>query len=416
MSMAMSVTSRCSRIGADALRLAADPIGTYRAGSLLLRGCPSLAAWIAGWVSAEFPLHVVTGHALSAVGAPQIERIASGLAAQQADKVLGNALRETFGDEFAAMVRHPITTDTAWRPRSASLLHATRHRRRYAAQTLDIAYGPGGRYNLLDIWRHPDLPAGHRSPVLVQVPGGAWSVNDKRGQAYPLMSRMVELGWTCVSINYSRSPRNAWPAHIVDVKRAIAWVRDNIAEYGGDPGFIAMTGGSAGAHLSSLAALTANDPKLQPGFEDADTTVQAVVPYYGVYDLTNVEHMHQMMQPFLEQFVMRAKLVDDPGLFESASPIFHVHRDAPPFFVLHGKNDMVVPRSQPAAFCAALRGAGAKTVSYAELPNAHHAFDVFATVRSQLVAEAVAGFLGIVYGRHDRSGAGALGVRATPAS
>jgi acetyl esterase/lipase len=181
---------------------------------------------------------------------------------------------------------------------------------------LDIAYGPGGRYNLLDIWRHPDLPAGHRSPVLVQVPGGAWSVNDKRGQAYPLMSRMVELGWTCVSINYSRSPRNAWPAHIVDVKRAIAWVRDNIAEYGGDPGFIAMTGGSAGAHLSSLAALTANDPKLQPGFEDADTTVQAVVPYYGVYDLTNVEHMHQMMQPFLEQFVMRAKLVDDPGLFE----------------------------------------------------------------------------------------------------
>ncbi len=77
----------------------------------------------------------------------------------------------------------------------------------------------------------------------------SWSINDKRGQAYPLMTRMVELGWICVSINYSRSPRNAWPSHIVDVKRAIAWVRENIAEFGGDPDFIAVTGGSAGAHL-----------------------------------------------------------------------------------------------------------------------------------------------------------------------
>ena len=58
--------------------------------------------------------------------------------------------------------------------------------------------------------------------MLIQVPGGGWSVNDKRGQGYPLMSRMVELGWICVSINYSRSPRNAWPAHIIDVKRGHA--------------------------------------------------------------------------------------------------------------------------------------------------------------------------------------------------
>ena len=97
--------------------------------------------------------------------------------------------------------------------------------------------------------------------MLIQIPGGGWSLNDKRGQAYPLMTRMVELGWICVSINYSRSPRNAWPAHIVDVKRAIAWVRANIADFGGDPEFIAVTGGSAGGHLSSLAALT---PEIAP--------------------------------------------------------------------------------------------------------------------------------------------------------
>jgi acetyl esterase/lipase len=283
------------------------------------------------------------------------------------------------------------------------VLHAAGHRRRYAAKTSDIAYGPGGRDNKLDIWRHPAVKPGDRAPVLVQIPGGAWTVNGKRGQAYPLMGRMSELGWICVSIDYSKSPGKAWPTHIIDVKRALAWVRDNIAEYGGDPDFIAVTGGSAGGHLASLAALTANDERLQPGFEDADTTVQAAAPYYGVYDLTDVEKMHEMMLPFLELFVMKARYADQPALFELASPISHVHRDAPPFFVLHGENDSVIPSVQAQAFYGALREAGAPIVCYAELPNAHHAFDMVATVRSRLAADAVADFFGVVYGRYLRS-------------
>ncbi len=75
----------------------------------------------------------------------------------------------------------------------------------------------------------------------------------------------------------------------------------NIGDYGGDPDFIALTGGSAGGHLCALTALTANQPVLQPGFESADTEVQAAVPYYGVYDLTRVDNMHTMMLPFLER-------------------------------------------------------------------------------------------------------------------
>jgi acetyl esterase/lipase len=252
--------------------------------------------------------------------------------------------------------------------------------------------------------------------VLVQVPGGAWAVNGKRGQAYTLMSRMVELGWICVSINYSKSPRCAFPAHIIDVKRAIAWVRENIADYGGDPNFIAITGGSAGAHLASLAALTPNDPAFQPGFEDADTSIQAVVPYYGVYDFTDAENMHELMLPFLEQFVMRARYADDPERFRAASPISYTHNEAPPFFVLHGEKDELVPCGQARAFCAALRAAGAPTVAYAELANAHHAFDITPTVRSRLAANVVADFLGVVYGRHASSPSGSLPLSATSAS
>jgi acetyl esterase/lipase len=227
---------------------------------------------------------------------------------------------------------------------------------------------------------------------------------------------MAELGWVCVSIDYSKSPRKSWPAHIIDVKRALAWVRENIADYGGDPDYIAVTGGSAGGHLASLVALTANDPRLQPGFEDVDTTVQAAAPFYGVYDLTDAEKMHEMMMPFLELFVMKERYADKPELFELASPISHVHRDAPPFFVLHGESDSVIPTVQARAFCGALREAGAHTVSYAELPNAHHAFDLFATVRSRLTGDAVADFLGVVYGQHLRSRSRAARRHASPAS
>ena len=379
MTVAIDVRARYSHARAEVLRqglqLAAAPIGAYRTGALLLRGSPWVVRFLAEWLSAEFPPHVVTGHALSGVTPLSVGRVATSWAAHAQADILTAALEESFGPQYREEARHPIS-DLAVCGRRGGLLQATGHRRRYAAKTSDIAYGPDRRSNLLDIWRHPDIKAGEPGAGASANPRWRWTVNGKRPQAYPLMGRMVELGWICVSIDYSKSPGKAWPAHIIDVKRALAWVRDNIAEYGGDPDFIAVTGGSAGGHLASLAALTANDPQLQPGFEDADTTVQAAAPSFGVYDLTDLEKMHEMMLPFVEHFVMQARYADQPALFESASPISRVHRAAPPFFVLHGENDSLIPSVQAQAFCAALRDSGAPTVCYAELPNAHHAFDL----------------------------------------
>jgi acetyl esterase/lipase len=395
--------------------MASDAQGTYRASALLLRGSPSALGWFAGWLSTEFPPHVVTGHALSRVSRPSIGEVGKTWAAQRADEALTAALVESFGPDFGDQVYHPTSEESECAPRGG-WLHRPGPHRRYAAQTSDISYGPGGRDNLLDIWRRHDMAPGRRAPVLIQVPGGAWAVNGKRGQAYTLMSRMVELGWICVSIDYSKSPRSTFPAHLIDVKRAIAWVRENIADYGGDPDFIAITGGSAGGHLASLAALTPNDPTFQPGFEDADTTVQAAVPYYGVYDFTNAEVMHELMLPFLEHFVMRARYAEKPERFQAASPISYVHKQAPPFFVLHGEKDELVPCSQARTFCAAMRDAGAATVAYAELANAHHAFDILSTVRSRLAANAVADFLGIAYGQRESALIDSWPLSATPAS
>jgi acetyl esterase/lipase len=367
----------------------------YRTGVRVLRGSPMLAAMAAGWLASEYPPRVVTARALSSLKDERVDRFARALAAQGADSVLDRALRDTFGDDYAESVHHPIEPADVRLGRR----HPAPRRRRYAASISDIPYGPGGPAHLLDIWR-PESCLPSRLPVLLQIPGGAWTMNDKRGQAYAQMARMVDLGWICVAINYRRSPRHSWPAHILDVKRALAWVRHNIIDYGGDPDFIALTGGSAGGHLCALAALTANEPMLQPGFESADTTVQAAVPYYGVYDLTTVDNMHEMMLPFLERVVFKSRFTDDPARFESASPICNVKSSAPPFFVLHGDRDPIVPSTQARAFCTAMRDAGVETVCHAELPNAAHAFDTATSLRSQVVADAVADFLGIAYGRY----------------
>lgn len=362
----------------------------------VLGAAQAVADMAGGWLLAEMPPHVLGAQAVSRMSVGPVHAVAHSIAAQGADIVLRQALSRGLGAGYAGRVVYPRTP--AHRDRPAGQVTVARHRRRYTDQTADLSYGEPGPAHLLDIWRRRDLKPGARAPVLIHVPGGAWSLNNKRGQGYSLMAAMSERGWICVSVNYRRSPRHAWPAHIVDVKRAIAWVRANIAGYGGDPEFIAVTGGSAGGHLCALAALTPCDAALQPGFEDADTTVHAAAPFYGVFDLTDSRHMHPKMMGFLEHKVMQKPLAPHRIVYERASPVHRVGAAAPPFFILHGEKDTVVPAGQSRMFHAALREAGARTVLHAELPNAHHGFDLVAGVRSHLVAQAVATFFGVVYG------------------
>jgi len=259
----------------------------------------------------------------------------------------------------------------------------------------DIVYdAEHGKRGLLDVYRPRD--GVEKAPVLLQVHGGGWTVGDKEHQGIPLMLHMAARGWVCVAINYRLSPRDAFPAHLVDVKRAIAWVREHGASYGADPSFLALTGGSAGGHLAALAALTPNDPEYQPGFEHVDTTVQAAAPHYGVYDFAGVigtKRSEQMRDLFLGPRVLfkdpRAELAE----FEKASPLTRVNADAPPFLVIHGSTDSLVEVAQARAFVEALRGVSRQPVAYAELPGTQHAFDVFPSIRSAHVVRGVDRFL-----------------------
>ncbi|HUJ65276.1 MAG TPA: alpha/beta hydrolase, partial [Acidimicrobiales bacterium] len=236
------------------------------------------------------------------------------------------------------------------------------------------------------------------APVLIQIHGGGWTIGDTRHQAYPLVNRLTSAGWVCVPITYRLSPRATFPDHIVDVKRAIAWVKEHIAEYGGDPDFVVLTGGSAGGHLCALAALSPNDPGFQPGFEQADTSVRAAVPLYGIYDMRDWDGRGGPAYTlrWLEKSVFKASPASDPELWRRASPIAWVGPDAPPMMLVHGTNDSLVPVDGARRMAEALRRSSNQPVVYAELPFAQHAFEVYASVRARYTVRAVERFLAYV--------------------
>jgi acetyl esterase/lipase len=237
------------------------------------------------------------------------------------------------------------------------------------------------------------------APVLLQIHGGAWIVGDKRQQARPLMHHLAENGWVCVAPNYRRSPSATFPEHLVDVKLALRWVRAHVSDFGGDPGFVVITGGSAGGHLAALAAFTANEPEFQPGFEDVDTSVAACVVFYGAFDLMGRYGGRGAdgMGGLIERVVLKRRLADDPGAFSRASPLDQVRADAPPFMVVHGTDDSLVPIDEARAFAARLRAVSSSPTVYVELPHAQHAFEVFDTARSDIVVRGVHRFLATAY-------------------
>jgi acetyl esterase/lipase len=157
---------------------------------------------------------------------------------------------------------------------------------------------------------------------------------------------------------------------------------------------VCLTGGSAGGHLSALAALTPGDPAFQPGFEGADTSVRACVPFYGIYDFTNRSGLGRRdLRALLGRFVFKKTFEAAPELFDRASPMSRVSADAPPFLVIHGTHDTLAPVAEARHFVELLRKASRAVVAYAELPGAQHAFELFASARSGHVVRGVARFL-----------------------
>jgi acetyl esterase/lipase len=242
------------------------------------------------------------------------------------------------------------------------------------------------------------------SPVLLQIHGGAWTekMGSKNEQAIPLMSHMALRGWICVTIDYRLSPGATFPEHIIDCKEGLAWVKAHISDYGGNPQFIVLTGGSAGGHLCSLLALTPNDPAFQPGFEQVDTSVQGAVPFYGVYDLTDEYQLqkHPGQRKLFENSILKLSFAGNLEQYQAVSPLFRIHDKAPPFLIIHGDKDSLVPVEEARMFASKLREVSKQPAAYAEIRDAQHAFDMFPSLRSELVKQGVERFLAYLYSQY----------------
>jgi acetyl esterase/lipase len=382
----------------------------------------ALGSFFAGWLTAELALHHVVWQALLTAGLVWAGALASwpgvvGLAlcviscawlamgwsrAQRSGHHIDAALDQALGDDDEELIA-PLTDDgaPAWRQLLAPIpvTHPSVERVR------DIVYFEEGRLRLrLDVHRRRDADHGPqvRRPALIFVHGGGWIIGSKDQQGLPILQHLAARGWVCFSINYRLSPRATYPDHVVDVKRAIAWVRTHAAEYGVDADFILVSGNSAGAHLAALAALSAHRADLQPGFVDADTSVAGCISFYGVYDFTDRHgHWpHQGLRDIVERYVIKARFTDARERFADASPISFIDAKAPPFLIIHGDRDTVVPVAEGRTFFAELSAVSAAPCAYLEIAGAQHAFEIFPSPRTLHVLRGVERFARHLYRQH----------------
>lgn len=267
-------------------------------------------------------------------------------------------------------------------------------------------------------------------PILMYVHGGGWTVGHRAFANVPLLRETAAKGWTVVSISYRLAPKAVWPAQLVDCKRAVAWTRERAAAgdallgaegAGGTPPFV-VAGESAGGHLScmlaltegevALAAGTPDEAPLQPGFEDGDTRVDAVIDIYGAHDMVDSEGrwraLGSELHLFLQAGLMQTKMRKHPAAWRDLSPMAHLRRHLearqrsranstvapqpsrglPPFLGVHGDLDTLVPIEDSRAFYRDLkkyRQAGNQpetTDLLVEVPGAHHAFTYLPSPRT----------------------------------
>jgi acetyl esterase/lipase len=228
----------------------------------------------------------------------------------------------------------------------------------------NVRYGDGGRGHLLDVYR--PRSGARNAPVLVYLHGGGFRIGSKLLGARPLLYRLAGRGWVCVSANYRLGGGLDYADRLADVRQVVRWVHENAAAHGADPAALFLAGGSAGAHLASMAALTASGVPGRPDGEECDNAVAGVISLYGYYGQA------------------------DGGT--DSTPLAHLHPDAPPFLIVHGTLDTLVLVEDARHFAAELERVSTQPVAYAELPGTQHAFDLFPSLRFHAVTDAVEDF------------------------
>ncbi|MEU9194607.1 alpha/beta hydrolase [Streptomyces hundungensis] len=250
------------------------------------------------------------------------------------------------------------------------------------------AYRAGVRPLELDLW----LPAETHGPlpVVLYLHGGGWRGGTRTEMAPRFrqwspdpFARLAQAGFAVASVDYRLSGEAVHPAQLDDATAALGWLNARADELGLDMRRTVAWGESAGAHLAALLALT--------------TPLSGCVTWYGPTDLTTLPGQcppgaYDAADPASrEALLIGAAIADAPDRARDASPVAHVHADAPPFLVLHGTEDRLIPLAQGEQLTAALRQVGAR-VDFRPIPGADHGWAGLADDEAERCFAASVGF------------------------
>ncbi len=356
-------------------------------GSLTLIRLPpgklSLALWIPKMLLQGLtPLAAVMGSLGTLMGLARRERRTTGIglfgtavAVRHVIRVTAphDSFEQTFGPDWRSRI--PPELQAHMLPERWSPLMKKPPRVPWQRNVTFGASPETGNPLLADVWQPPEgLP--RTGLVVIYLHGGAWYYGKKDMGTRPFFRHLAGQGHVIMDVEYTRAPQAKLFGQVADVKRAIAWMKANAAEYGANPERIVLMGGSAGAHLALLTAYTTSHPEFQPEDVMADTSVRAVVSYYGPTDLTDAIP-HVPSGPFFESLArgwLGGTFEEAPEVYRLGSPITHVGPHCPPTLLLQGTHDFGVPPSHARRLHQALREAGVTSV-HVEFPNTEHAFD-----------------------------------------
>jgi len=241
----------------------------------------------------------------------------------------------------------------------------------------DLAYVAGGHERQkLDLYLPP---AGEHWPLVVSIHGGAFRMGSKDGEPVETVGALVARGFAVAAINYRLSQHAVFPAQIEDARAAVRWLRVNAALHGYDPDRIASFGTSAGGHLAAMLGtagdVTAFDVGANPG---VSSRVQAVVDFFGPTDFLQMD-AHRLSSEAMvhetpdspESQLVGGPIRKNPDEVARANPITYATKDDPPFLIVHGDADLLVPHHQSVLLDEALRNADVR-VRLVTIPGGPH--------------------------------------------
>lgn len=232
----------------------------------------------------------------------------------------------------------------------------------------DVKYGEAdGKELLLDICM--PIESTEPLPVIMYIHGGGWRFGDKAASGGQGNAKFAQFGFFTCSINHRSTMEAPHPAQIHDVKAAVRWLRANAEKYNINPEKIGVWGHSSGGHLSALLGTSYDIPELEgesgsPGYS---SRVQAVCTSAGPSNIFHMGGWHDAPNSPEASLVGAEYHLDRPDIVKQLNPITYIREDAPPFLIVHGDLDEIVPVNQANLLFEALTD-----VSYIRVKNGDH--------------------------------------------